>query len=321
MKSNIIGVYNSQDEVMEAIQELQNDGYRVQELGIIGRTQGTDSDIENKTGANALTFKSESENDGLIDNLSNLYEENNGGRTAEKFMELGMTKDEAREYVSFVEDGKIILFSENSGSHMDTGNTGAVSSSALNNSDTFNNQTPNASRAGYNFEADSSRNMGVSGQYDSLTQQNGREWKDSQNQSMKLHEEELDVNKQQVQAGEVTVHKDVVEEQKTIDVPVSREEVYVERRKVDGDRMETTSPIGEDETIHIPLREERVDVNKKSVVTDEVVVGKREVQDTEKVTENLKKEEVRLEGDDRVISENRNDRENRQQNYNGNHLR
>jgi uncharacterized protein (TIGR02271 family) len=320
MKSNIIGVYNSQDEVMEAIQELQNDGYRVQELGIIGRTQGTNSSIENRTGANALTFSSESENDGLIENLSNLYEENNDGRTAEKFMELGMTKDEAREYVSFVEDGKIILFSENSGSRMDTGNTGTVSGSALD-SDTFNNQTPNASRAGYNFEADSSRNMGVSGQYDSLTQQNDQEWKDSRNQSMKLREEELDVNKQQVQAGEVTVHKDVVEEQKTIDVPVSHEEVYVERRKVDGDRMETTSPIGEDETIHIPLREERVDVNKKSVVTDEVVVGKREVQDTEKVTENLKKEEVRLEGDDRVISENRNDRENRQQNYNGNHLR
>ncbi|WP_053363019.1 YsnF/AvaK domain-containing protein [Bacillus sp. FJAT-27251] len=320
MKSNIIGVYNSQDEVVEAIQELQNDGYRVQELGIIGRTQGTDSSIENKTGANTLTFSSESENDGLIDNLSNLYEENNDGRTTEKFMELGMTKDEAREYVSFVEDGKIILFSENSGSYMDTGNTGAVSGSTLN-EDTFNNQTPNASRAGYNFEADSSRSMGVSGQYDSLTQQNDREWKDSQNQSMKLREEELDVNKQQVQAGEVTVHKDVVEEQKTIDVPVSREEVYVEQRKVDGDRMETTSPIGDDETIHIPIRKERVDVNKKSVVTDEVVVGKREVQDTEKVTENLKKEEVRLEGDDRAISENLNDRDNRQQNPNGNHMR
>jgi uncharacterized protein (TIGR02271 family) len=309
MKTNIIGVYNSQDEVINAIQDLQNDGYKVQDLGIIGHTKGMDSNVENETGANALTFASGSDDDGLIDNLSNLYDDNNDNHATEnKFLELGMTKDEAREYVSFVEDGKIILFNENS-------------RTSLNRSETINNESPNAARSGYNFESDSRTGMGVSGEYDSLTR-NNQNWQDNEKQSMKLREEELDVNKQKVQAGEVTVHKDVVEEQETINVPVSHEEVYIERRKVDGGRTEGSAPIGDEETIRIPLREEKVDVNKKSVVTDEVVIGKREVQGTEKVTENLKKEEVRLEGDDRMVSENRTDRTNSYRNNpNNNNLR
>jgi uncharacterized protein (TIGR02271 family) len=309
MKSNIIGVYNSQEEVINAIQDLQNDGYRVQDLGIIGQTKGMDSNVENETGANALTFASQSEDDGLIDNLSNLYENDNDNHATEnKFMELGMTKDEAREYVSFVEDGKIVLFNENSGT-------------SLSRSETINTESPNATRSGYNFESGSPAGLGVRGEYDSLTR-NNQSWQDNEQQSMKLREEELDVNKQKVQAGEVTVHKDVVEEQETINVPVSHEEVYVERRKVDGGRMETSAPIGEDETIRIPIREEKVDVNKKSVVTDEVVIGKREVQDTERVTENLKKEEVRLEGDGRMVSENRKDRtDSYRNNSNNNNLR
>nr|WP_269521757.1 YsnF/AvaK domain-containing protein [Bacillus sp. J33] len=65
----------------------------------------------------------------------------------------------------------------------------------------------------------------------------------------------------------------------------------------------STSPIEDDKTIRIPITEERVEVSKKPVVTDEVVVGKQKVQETQQVTENLKKEEVHLEGGREYVSD------------------
>ncbi len=70
-------------------------------------------------------------------------------------------------------------------------------------------------------------------------------------QSLKLREEHLDVDKERVQAGEVESHKDVVEEQKTVNVPVEHEEVYAERRKVNNQTAASTSPIEDDRTIRL----------------------------------------------------------------------
>jgi uncharacterized protein (TIGR02271 family) len=112
--------------------------------------------------------------------------------------------------------------------------------------------------------------------------------------SLKLREEQLDVNKQRVQTGEVEVKKDVVEEQKTVNVPVQHEEVYVERRTVDETDADTTTPIGDDETIRVPLVEEKVEVTKKPVVTEELVIGKKQVTETQQVTENVKREKANV---------------------------
>src|SRR5262249_30079252 len=48
--------------------------------------------------------------------------------------------------------------------------------------------------------------------------------------TLQLHEEELRPRKQPVEKGEVRVRKEVVTEHKTVDVPVRREEVVIERR-------------------------------------------------------------------------------------------
>ena len=53
--------------------------------------------------------------------------------------------------------------------------------------------------------------------------------------------------------------------------------------------------IREGEEIRIPVREEQVDVSKHAVVTEEVKVGKRIVQDTERVSGDVRKEEVKIE--------------------------
>lgn len=114
-----------------------------------------------------------------------------------------------------------------------------------------------------------------------------------QEQALRLREEQLNVNKERVQAGEVRLHKDVVEEQKTVNVPVTHEEVYVERRPVTDGQVDDT-PIGQDETIRVPVSEEQVNVNKNTVVTGEVAVGKRAVQETQQVSDTVRREEARL---------------------------
>ena len=53
--------------------------------------------------------------------------------------------------------------------------------------------------------------------------------------------------------------------------------------------------IGEGEEVRIPVREEQVNVSKDAVVTEEVKVGKRVVQDTERVSGQVRKEEVKVE--------------------------
>lgn len=109
---------------------------------------------------------------------------------------------------------------------------------------------------------------------------------------LRLREEQLDVSKNKVQTGEVEVRKEIIEEQKTINVPVSHEEIVIERRAVNNDS--TATPIGSDETIRIPVSEEQVEVHKNTVVTGEVDIHKREVQGTEQVKDTVKREEARV---------------------------
>ncbi|TAA72768.1 YsnF/AvaK domain-containing protein [Planococcus salinarum] len=114
-------------------------------------------------------------------------------------------------------------------------------------------------------------------------------------ESMKLHEERLNVDKERVQTGEVNVGKHVVEEEQSIDVPVEREEVYVERRPVNDatdSGLIDRGGIGKDDSIHVDVNEERVNVSKDDVVNEELVVGKRKVKDTEHVSETVRREEA-----------------------------
>jgi uncharacterized protein (TIGR02271 family) len=115
---------------------------------------------------------------------------------------------------------------------------------------------------------------------------------------MHLREEQLQVYKQPVQTGEVRLGKEVVTEQKTMDVPTTREEVYIERRPASGEVSSTS--IGEGETIRVPVSEEQVTTNKQTVETGEVAIGKRQFQDTQRVSDTVRREEAHLESSGNV---------------------
>jgi len=112
--------------------------------------------------------------------------------------------------------------------------------------------------------------------------------------TLQLREEELVAKKQNVETGQVQVGKNVVSEERTLDVPVTREEVVIERRPVD--RRPSDTPINDhNSTIEVPVHEERVELEKKAVVYEEVAVGTRDVQETQQVTGTVKREEARIE--------------------------
>jgi uncharacterized protein (TIGR02271 family) len=118
----------------------------------------------------------------------------------------------------------------------------------------------------------------------------------SEEQVLELREEELRARKETVQTGEVRVGKDVVEERQSLEVPVSRDEVTIERHPVD--RRPAEGSIAEESaTIRVPVREEQVSVEKRTVVTDEINVGTRKVQDTERVSDTVRREEARVESE------------------------
>ena len=110
---------------------------------------------------------------------------------------------------------------------------------------------------------------------------------------VELHEERLVPHKETRETGEVDIRKDVVAREQTMDVPVTREEVFIERHPVEP--RPTGQPIGESETIEVPVREERVTLEKQPVVYEEVEVGKRQVQETERVSGTVRREEAHIE--------------------------
>ncbi len=109
---------------------------------------------------------------------------------------------------------------------------------------------------------------------------------------LRLRKEELNIAKSKVQKGEVELSKEIIEEQKTVDVPVMREEVVIERRTLNNE--ESDSPITDEGTIRIPVSEEKVDVDKHTVITGELSAQKRAIEDTAHIDETLKREEARV---------------------------
>ncbi|WP_052948075.1 YsnF/AvaK domain-containing protein [Aneurinibacillus tyrosinisolvens] len=116
---------------------------------------------------------------------------------------------------------------------------------------------------------------------------------DHDSDTIRLHEEQLDINKRRVQAGEVQLHKEVVEEEKVVNVPVEHDEIYIKRHPVH-DVAASAEAFQDDEIIRVPVTKEQIEVTKKPVVTSEIVIGKQKVQETAEVRDTLKKEEVHL---------------------------
>jgi uncharacterized protein (TIGR02271 family) len=85
------------------------------------------------------------------------------------------------------------------------------------------------------------------------------------------------------------VRKTVRTERERMEVPTKREEVTVDRVPVEGETSE--AQIGDDE-VSIPVTEEEVVVEKRPVAKEEIRIRKDVVEDTEVVEEDVRREEI-----------------------------
>jgi uncharacterized protein (TIGR02271 family) len=113
-------------------------------------------------------------------------------------------------------------------------------------------------------------------------------------------EEELTATVRPQEAGAVRIEKDVVSEQRTLDVPVTEERVRVERRVVDRPVTAADAAAFEETVIEVPLRTETVDLQKQARVAEEVVISKEAEQRTEQVSGTVRREEVFVDEDAEV---------------------
>lgn len=113
--------------------------------------------------------------------------------------------------------------------------------------------------------------------------------------SVVRREEELHVGKERVATGQVRLRKHVVTEQKTVTVPVEREEYVLKREPIsDGDRG---GRIGDDDGAVVTLHEERPVVEKETVAKERIGLGKEVHTEDRQVTETVAKEQVEVDRD------------------------
>jgi len=133
--------------------------------------------------------------------------------------------------------------------------------------------------------------MGAGRTRDTYATDRTTEMTDRDHISVPVHEEELIPTKTVRQAGQVRVAKDVIEEERAIDVPVTEERVKVTRRAVD--QVADTGDVSfQEESFEVPVRTEEVGVDKVVRVAEQVDIDKEAIQDTRRVTGTVRKERV-----------------------------
>lgn len=107
-----------------------------------------------------------------------------------------------------------------------------------------------------------------------------------------LREEELTATVRETEAGAARIQKRVVSEDRVLEVPVTEEQIRVERRVVDRAVDASDTDAFEEIVIEVPLTAEEVELRKQTRVGEEVVVSKEAIQHTEQVRGTVRREEV-----------------------------
>ncbi|MDQ3807906.1 MAG: YsnF/AvaK domain-containing protein [Thermoproteota archaeon] len=113
-----------------------------------------------------------------------------------------------------------------------------------------------------------------------------------------LMEERINVSKK-TSTTPYTITKEPVTEKKTIEVPVTHEELVVEKRPPKDSSLSSTSaqgPVKSKTEIKVPLNREEVEVTKEPFVKEEVVVKKKPVTETRTVSDTVTSERINMPG-------------------------
>lgn len=278
----VVGTFDSENEAATEIERLQDQGYPKDKItlytsadraGSLRDSQNIDVDVD--TESTVERSQDEEDNRGLWQQIKDAFStETYDYDNASKDPNYTRDDDVLYPYRADIADGKIVIVVEDYREDTDT-NEGTAT--------------------GTNHAAEPHTNR---------TETTVRDSDDdlTEDEKIRLKEERLEVDKEEVQTGEVNVRKETKHETKSVDVPVEKEEVVIEKKPVAGEDSETTdTDFDEDsESFSIPVKEEKVEVNKKPVVKEEVEIRKERKEDVEEVTEDVKREEIDVDSEGRT---------------------
>jgi len=311
-RSTVVGVFHERDDARDAIEALKDDGFAADSISVLSPDKRTTESMAEETGTHAGSGAATGAvTGGVLGGLggwlvgigalaipgvgpfiaAGAFATALGGAAigagvgavAGALVGMGVPKEEADYYEGEVSSGRTLVTVRSNGRYDDA-------------------QQILREHGAYDIEtgAAAARTQTSAGMIDGRPVQASAADRVAENgQTVQLREEELQARKTSVETGEVTLAKDVVEERKTLEVPVTREEAYVERRAVNRPADRPIDP-STSQTIEVPLREERVEVEKQPVVYEEVGVGKRQVVENKHVAETVRREELRVDTDGNV---------------------
>jgi uncharacterized protein (TIGR02271 family) len=125
----------------------------------------------------------------------------------------------------------------------------------------------------------------------------------SENVTLQIKEEQLELAKKWIQTGDVKIYKESFTEEKTFTVPIEFEELVIEKKN-----LISATPEHNDvptEVIRIRLSEEHVKFTKHTVVLEDVSIYKQQKEDIKHIVESLKREviNVKISGSPKVRDE------------------
>lgn len=110
--------------------------------------------------------------------------------------------------------------------------------------------------------------------------------------TLQLKEEQLDIAKKWIETDKVNVYKETFLEEKSFTIPISREELVIERRPADSQTPEHKDI--SQEVIRIPVSEERVEFTKHKITLEDVSIYKQQLEDIKHIEAIIKKEKEKI---------------------------
>jgi uncharacterized protein (TIGR02271 family) len=295
MNKTVYGVYESNAEVIQAINALKAKGFEGDDITVVADKEETLDFTNHQRDTDVHTMTNVPNDESFMDKVARFFMPEDTADLSTRLANAGLSNSDAAEHVFDVENGKVLVLVEEGEGHLGTARdkftTGTMDTAGTRLDTNSTNHLYNGTEK--NDALNKEDVYGVNGK--------GRELPEDE-RKLTLREEQLNIDKERVQTGEVVINKEVNEQHKTINVPVEHEEVTVEHRSVSGREVNReTGTIEDGETLRIPVVEEKLEVSKKPVVTDEIVIKKHAVQETEQVQDTLKKEDIQLDSTDESI--------------------
>jgi len=253
--ATIAGLFHNDSQAEDAIEELHNDGFSESEIGIA-------------TSRNS-SVNEPSPHESFWDKVAGLFGTHEHGETRSELQETlgasGVPEPQSEYFNRALDDGYILV--------------------------TVRTSSDRAEEARLILEKEGAELEEGNAAIGSRVKRSDLEGE----QRIHLVSEVLRVHKEMVRRGEVRLRKEVVTETQNVEVPVTREELVVERVPIE-EREATSAEMdtGEQE-IRVPLTEEQVRVEKKPVLKEEIRVGKRQVEQSQRVSDTVRHEELRSE--------------------------